>query len=69
MLFMESRLLGWKPLQLSFMSTIPTDVYDPDKITCVADMYDWLVGPCLKTIKEVGTFLPFMEQHLVKCQV
>ena len=48
---MESKLLGWKALKASFMTLFPSEIYDDEKLTCVGDMYDWLVPPCLKQIQ------------------
>ena len=66
---MESQLLGWKPLQQSFMEKLPSEVYDKDKVSCLNDLFDWLLTPCLKQIAESELFLPFSEMPLVKCQL
>ena len=65
-LLMESRNLGWLVLRDSFMSAMPRDVYDSDKIACVRDLFDWLVPPCLAQVTASDTFLPYSEMHLVR---
>ena len=51
------------------MTTLPEEVYDKDKQMCMSDMFDWLIGPCLKQIEELDLFIPFSALHLVKCQI
>eukprot|EP00095_Tigriopus_kingsejongensis_P002576 maker-scaffold274_size229011-snap-gene-1.23 protein:Tk02576 transcript:maker-scaffold274_size229011-snap-gene-1.23-mRNA-1 annotation:"hypothetical protein LOTGIDRAFT_210054" len=68
-LFMESRLLGWRPLKESFMHTLSSTLFDEEKLLCLNDMFDWLVPPCLEQIKVADLFLSYSELHLIKCQL
>ncbi|XP_059095302.1 dynein axonemal heavy chain 3-like [Tigriopus californicus] len=68
-LFMESRLLGWRPLKQSFIETLSPTHFDDEKLVCLDDMFEWLVPPCLEQIRDSNLFLPFSELHLIKCQL
>lgn len=49
------------------MEALDPEVFDKEKITCLNDLFDWLVEPSLKQIQESQLFLPYSELHLVKC--
>lgn len=68
--YLESRKLGWTALKKSFVESLPNRTFDQEKIDLLDDLFDWLVPPVLSKIKQQsGLFLPYMELHLVKCQL
>lgn len=70
-LFMESQLLGWRPMKQSFIESLPSDLFDEERLVCLNDMFEWLLPPILEMIRDEkgALFLPYCELHLVKCQL
>ncbi|OCT61613.1 dynein heavy chain 3, axonemal [Xenopus laevis] len=56
MIYMEPHQLGWKPLQDSYMSTLPVNLTSEHR-EMISDMFDWLLQPCLDFIRLECKFL------------
>ncbi|XP_043945444.1 dynein axonemal heavy chain 3 [Protopterus annectens] len=56
MIYMEPHQLGWKPLQESYMNTLPASLKDEHR-ELINDMFNWLVQPCLNFIRFECRFL------------
>ena len=47
MVYVQPSLLGWRPLMLSWLATLPAGVNEARRTQLVA-LFDWLVPPCLR---------------------
>ncbi|XP_077979573.1 dynein axonemal heavy chain 3-like isoform X2 [Glandiceps talaboti] len=66
MIYMEPHQLGWKPLQASYMDTLPPNL-NKEQRELVTDLFEWLVQPCFDFIRhECKTFINTSELHLAK---
>ncbi|TRY89707.1 hypothetical protein DNTS_033848, partial [Danionella cerebrum] len=64
MIYMEPHQLGWIPLRDSYMDTLPKSLEDEQQ-KLVADLFNWLVQPCLDFIyHECGFFIQTSPIHL-----
>jgi dynein heavy chain len=68
MVYMQASLLGWRPVMLSWLDTLPETVTDAQKAEIMA-LFDWLMPPMLRVaLKEVPNMLPMQEINLaVSC--
>nr|XP_023674913.1 dynein heavy chain 3, axonemal [Paramormyrops kingsleyae] len=56
MIYMEPHQLGWAPLKVSYMDTLPDSLSSEHK-ELVEDLFNWLVQPCLDFIYRECRFL------------
>ncbi|XP_043082022.1 dynein axonemal heavy chain 3 [Puntigrus tetrazona] len=64
MIYMEPHQLGWTPLRDSYMNTLPESLADEHR-TLIADLFNWLVQPCLDFIyHECGFLVQTSPIHL-----
>ncbi|XP_076842922.1 dynein axonemal heavy chain 3 [Brachyhypopomus gauderio] len=56
MIYMEPHQLGWSPLRLSYMDTLPESL-GPEHRELIVDLFEWLVQPCLDFISHSCRFL------------
>jgi dynein heavy chain len=47
MVYVQPSLLGWRPVFLSWLDTLPPTLNEPQKEQ-ITGMFDWLVPPCLR---------------------
>ena len=52
MVYVQSSLLGWRPVTLSWLDTLPEGV-TPEHKEIILSMFDWLVPPCLRIVKKM----------------
>ncbi|XP_075336554.1 dynein axonemal heavy chain 7 [Odontesthes bonariensis] len=66
MIYMEPHMLGWRPLLLSWLNTLPTAVNASRKAVIVA-LFDRIIPPCLQLIRKATKELsPTSDTNLVK---
>ncbi|XP_070580768.1 dynein axonemal heavy chain 3-like [Ptychodera flava] len=66
MIYMEPHQLGWEPLKVSYMESLPPNL-NKEQRELVNDLFDWLVQPCFDFIRhECKTFINTSELHLAK---
>ncbi|KAK1794827.1 hypothetical protein P4O66_009897, partial [Electrophorus voltai] len=56
MIYMEPHQLGWTPLRLSYMDTLPESL-GPEHRELIVDLFEWLVQPCLDFVTHGCCFL------------
>ena len=49
MVYVQPCLLGWRPVTVSRVSTLPTDIIDTHKEHIFGN-FDWFVLPCLRIV-------------------
>uniref|UniRef100_A0A3B4Z7I9 Dynein axonemal heavy chain 12 n=1 Tax=Stegastes partitus TaxID=144197 RepID=A0A3B4Z7I9_9TELE len=52
MIYMEPSQLGWNPLVISWMNTLPDALQTPDSRSLLLELFHWLVPPALKTLRK-----------------
>ena len=53
MVYVQPDLLGWRPVMLSWLNTLPPGVSETHK-TLITSLFDWLLPPCLRVaLKQV----------------
>uniref|UniRef100_A0A669BHB3 Dynein axonemal heavy chain 12 n=1 Tax=Oreochromis niloticus TaxID=8128 RepID=A0A669BHB3_ORENI len=52
MIYMEPSQLGWKPLVLSWMNTLPDDLQTPDNRSLLLELFHWLLPPALTMLRK-----------------
>ncbi|KAK7884177.1 hypothetical protein WMY93_027300 [Mugilogobius chulae] len=52
MIYMEPSQLGWEPLVLSWINTLPEDLQSPDSRTLVIELFHWLLPPALRMLRK-----------------
>lgn len=63
MIFLEPKLLGWRPLMDSYKKILEKYVL-VEQLEIIIDLVDWLVPPCLKFLKTAPVFLKTSDIHL-----
>ncbi|MEW5311652.1 MAG: hypothetical protein WDW38_003348 [Sanguina aurantia] len=68
MVYVQPALLGWRPVMLSWLTTLPPSITDAQKQQMVC-LFDWLIPPCLRVaLKLVRSPLPMQDINLaVSC--
>jgi dynein heavy chain, axonemal len=68
MVYMQAQLLGWRPVMLSWLDTLP-EAFSADQKAELTALFDWLLPPLLRAaLKEIGQVLPMQEINLaVSC--
>ena len=68
MVYMQEQLLGWRPVVLSWLNTLPASVSAVQKGE-ILGLCDWLLPPLLRaSLKEIRQVLPMQEINLaVSC--
>jgi dynein heavy chain len=68
MIYMEDHALGWKPLMVSFLATLPKVSFLEEQIEFLEEMFDWLITSCLEFINSnCELFVCYSELHLFSC--
>nr|XP_046251760.1 dynein axonemal heavy chain 12 isoform X2 [Scatophagus argus] len=52
MIFMEPAQLGWDPLVISWMNTLPDTLRGPESRSLVLELFHWLVPPALRMLRK-----------------
>uniref|UniRef100_A0A8C6MFN2 Dynein axonemal heavy chain 12 n=1 Tax=Nothobranchius furzeri TaxID=105023 RepID=A0A8C6MFN2_NOTFU len=52
MVYMEPAQLGWKPLVISWMNTLPEVLQSPDKRSLLLELFHWLIPPALTLLRK-----------------
>ncbi|XP_068600100.1 dynein axonemal heavy chain 12 [Brachionichthys hirsutus] len=55
MIFMEPSQLGWEPLVLSWINTLPDSLQKSESRSLLLDLFHWLVPPTLKMLRRCCT--------------
>ncbi len=63
MVYVQPALLGWRPVMLSWLDTLPEAV-TPAMRTQLTALFDWLVPPCLRVaLKYLRSPQPMQVGH------
>ena len=66
MVYMQAQLLGWRPVMLSWLDTLP-EAFSAAQKEELTSLFDWLVPPLLRAAtKEIVQVLPMQEINLVQ---
>ena len=60
---MESHKLGWRPVMLSYLASLP-ESFSQEQKNLLSDLFEWLVPACLNLIKECPLNIRYSELHL-----
>ena len=60
MVYMDTNLLGWRPLKDSFLAELPRVSINEEHIENLDELFEWLVPPCLDIVKQSGTFINYL---------
>ncbi|KAM4563453.1 dynein axonemal heavy chain 12 isoform 1-T1 [Odontesthes bonariensis] len=52
MIYMEPSQLGWKPLVISWINTLPDPLQSPDSQSLLLELFHWLLPPAHKTLRK-----------------
>uniref|UniRef100_A0A3Q3B332 Dynein axonemal heavy chain 12 n=1 Tax=Kryptolebias marmoratus TaxID=37003 RepID=A0A3Q3B332_KRYMA len=52
MIYMEPSQLGWKPLVISWMNTLPEALQSPDNHSLLLELFHWLLPPTLTKLRK-----------------
>lgn len=52
MIYMESSQLGWEPLVLSWMDSLPDTLQSPDSRSLLRELFHWLLPPALNVLRK-----------------
>ncbi len=50
MVYMQASLLGWRPVVLSWLQTLPAELVRESLRDHVLNLFDWLVPPLLRLV-------------------
>ncbi|GMH33280.1 hypothetical protein BSKO_01114 [Bryopsis sp. KO-2023] len=65
MVYVQPSLLGWRPVMVSWMNTLPEGVTEGHR-KMIMDMFDWLVPPTLRVAtRQIPNPLPMQDINLV----
>ncbi|KAI9093996.1 dynein heavy chain, N-terminal region 2-domain-containing protein, partial [Phlyctochytrium arcticum] len=51
MIYMEPDSLGWRPLMVSWLATVPSSL-GPEQKQLLETLFDWIVPPCLEFVRK-----------------
>ncbi|XP_019944293.2 dynein axonemal heavy chain 12 [Paralichthys olivaceus] len=52
MIYMEPSQLGWEPLVISWMNSLPDALQRPDNRSLLLELFHWLLPPALRTLRK-----------------
>ncbi|KAM3869140.1 dynein axonemal heavy chain 12-like [Diretmus argenteus] len=52
MIYMEPSQLGWEPLVISWMNTLPEALQRPENSSLLLELFHWLLPPALKVLRK-----------------
>uniref|UniRef100_A0A673A977 Dynein axonemal heavy chain 12 n=1 Tax=Sphaeramia orbicularis TaxID=375764 RepID=A0A673A977_9TELE len=52
MIYMEPTQLGWEPLVISWMNSLPDPLQSPDSRSLLLELFHWLLPPSLKVLRK-----------------
>lgn len=52
MIFMEPSQLGWDPLVISWINTLPDTLRNPDNRSLLQELFRWLLPPTLRMLRK-----------------
>ncbi|XP_060913896.1 dynein axonemal heavy chain 12 [Labrus mixtus] len=52
MIYMEPSQLGWEPLVISWMNTLPDALQSPDNRSLLLELFHWLLPPALRILRK-----------------
>ncbi|XP_026189143.1 dynein heavy chain 12, axonemal isoform X3 [Mastacembelus armatus] len=52
MIYMEPAQLGWEPLVISWMNTLPDVLQSPDNRSLLLELFHWLLPPALRMLRK-----------------
>nr|XP_057908676.1 dynein axonemal heavy chain 12-like isoform X2 [Doryrhamphus excisus] len=52
MIYMEPSQLGWEPLVISWMNTLPEVLQSPDNINLLQELFHWLMPPTFRMLRK-----------------
>lgn len=52
MIFMEPSQLGWEPLVISWINTLPKPLQGSEYRTLLLDLFHWLLPPTLRVLRK-----------------
>ena len=64
MVYMDTNLLGWRPLKDSFLAELPRVSINEEHVENLDELFEWLVEPCLDIVKQSELFVQMSELHL-----
>nr|XP_019953955.1 PREDICTED: dynein heavy chain 12, axonemal-like [Paralichthys olivaceus] len=53
MIYMEPSQLGWEPLVISWMNTLPEVLQSPDNSSLLLELFHWLLPPAHRTLRKL----------------
>uniref|UniRef100_H2M1P1 Dynein axonemal heavy chain 12 n=1 Tax=Oryzias latipes TaxID=8090 RepID=H2M1P1_ORYLA len=66
MIYMEPSQLGWKPLVISWINTLPDPLQSPDNRSLILDLFHWLIPPSLQMLRRhCREVVPTTNSHTV----
>jgi dynein heavy chain len=63
MVYLEPEALGYRPLLISWLHTLPPGVSDHGK-RVLESLFDWLVPPCLRCVRKLTFYAPASDGQL-----
>ena len=64
MVYVQPDLLGWRPVMVSWLNTLPAGVNEAHKALIVS-LFDWLIPPCLRVaLKQVRSPLVMQDINM-----
>ncbi|XP_069580748.1 dynein axonemal heavy chain 12 [Brachyistius frenatus] len=52
MIYMEPSQLGWEPLMISWLNTLPDALQSPENRSLLLELFNWLLTPTLKMLRK-----------------
>ena len=69
MVYMDTKSLGWRPIKDSFLAELPRVSINEEHVENLDELFEWLVPPCLESIKHAELFVQMSELHLCQSMV